>query len=200
MGAVTIGRYAVLVLICVFSLTIIGLDGHLTDLENTQAKNSGLPPPNLAISVLGLFTAVITLLTVPVMTFSPSAWFSSNVMCQSAWFGILWVLWVATAGVATRLWTQTSDTCAEAAGILSDDRRQISKSVASSLSYLVQECHSLQAVVGVCYVTWILTMGYFGFLIYLGVSHKREWSDSVAQSSAYTATPAPLSQNSKDFA
>ncbi|KAK7471078.1 hypothetical protein VKT23_002493 [Stygiomarasmius scandens] len=101
MSSLSSFRLAVLATCVVFALIVLGLAAHMkhfTDGLDLRGAPEKLP---LDYEGLAIATAILTLITLPVMIALDAVHkgkvFTSKVVVELVWLGILWVLWVATA-------------------------------------------------------------------------------------------------------
>ncbi|THU91971.1 hypothetical protein K435DRAFT_840752 [Dendrothele bispora CBS 962.96] len=105
---------AVALILC--SLVVLGLSAHLTSKTEQvfhPTVSATLDPDSLGIATasaafegLGIATAAITIATVPLMVgmeLTRKGAFTSMVVVELTWLGILWVLWLVTGARTIRL-------------------------------------------------------------------------------------------------
>ncbi|KAG6332092.1 hypothetical protein ID866_6995, partial [Astraeus odoratus] len=130
------------VLTCVFSVIVLGICAHLISLTETYYA------AYYTFAALGVATAVLTLVTLPVMLaidFLRTGAFTSKILVELIWLFILWVLWVATAGEAVNtVGSYLSAGC----------------SIYDGYPTLVQACYEVQAVEAFSFLAFFALLGY----------------------------------------
>ncbi|KZT12890.1 uncharacterized protein LAESUDRAFT_20029 [Laetiporus sulphureus 93-53] len=159
-------RFFVFIFTIICAICALGLSARIVDVSNKRLGGY----PNFA--ALGIATACLTLLTLPVMLILDMAafgFFTSTISFEIVWLTILWILWVATAGSASHHKNSFFGTCRFWSGS----------------AYAV--CRETQAVEGFAYAIWIVLFCYT--LILIGVAFWRSrhgrggWSSSVKETS-----------------
>jgi len=153
--------YGVLLL---FSLIVLGLAGNLT--ANTDGWS--FPGFAVAVSVLTLL-ALIPMLVVDLVR---KGSFISWVAIELAVFGVLWVLWLASASLSTSTLLFTGD-----CGVW--------------LPSIASLCRQYSAVQAFSWLTWLIIKAYIILLLILAIlamtrGHKRVW---LSQASDLSFSP-----------
>ncbi|TFK43037.1 hypothetical protein BDQ12DRAFT_162569 [Crucibulum laeve] len=160
-------RLAVLSAVTILSLIVLALCAHLLSFTN-KFLGAGT---YFTFSALGLATALLSLLTLPVMIFidfKRNGAFTSLIAVELGWLGFLWVMWLATAGT-----TASSN----APGT-------------SCSNFIISEvktaCSELQAVEAFAFLSWIALFFYFiSLLVFSAVASSkgngRVWFGTVKE-------------------
>ncbi|KAF8654295.1 hypothetical protein AX16_003554 [Volvariella volvacea WC 439] len=133
----------------VFSVIVLGLSAHV--LATTNKYLGGY----FTFSAMSLATALLTLLTVPVMIYIDmirKGAFTSMIIVELGWLGVLWVLWLASGGLA-----------AEATGLAWPTGCGYSDQTVDTL------CREFPAITAFDFLTWILLFGYTVTLLVLSI-------------------------------
>jgi hypothetical protein len=166
MAFLSILRIVVLCVSLLFALISLGLSAHLTFVIE------GFFDETNTFTVLGLVTACLTVVTLPTMLIIDSirkGAFTSTVLFELIWLGVLWVLWLATGAHAA----------AEASVAFPD----------GCVGYIFQEldtiCHEATGITAFSFLNFILLFAYSVTLLIVAlVSANRGhavWTLSVKQ-------------------
>ncbi|KAG0707551.1 hypothetical protein DFH29DRAFT_844631 [Suillus ampliporus] len=163
----------------VFSLIVLGLDAYFLSVTVPLQFY-------FTFSALGVATAVLTILTVPIMLIVDlirHGAVTSMIVVELVWLSILWVLWVATAGEAANGFNlyfprgciyATDDPTANA------------------------YCMELQAVQAFAFLNFFIFLGYTCTLLVLSIISasrgKSVWTSSVKQSTFLAPSSGPVQQ------
>ncbi|THU91972.1 hypothetical protein K435DRAFT_726568 [Dendrothele bispora CBS 962.96] len=186
-------RLGALVALILCSLVVLGLSAHLTS-ESEEAFHL-----IDAFEGLGIATAAITIATVPLMVgveLTRKGAFTSMVVVELTWLGILWVLWLATASGADTIqffnlaFPLGCDRLHQVAEI------ELPRSAADELT---AACRETQAVAAFGFLGWIILMFYWVFLLIVSITaashgNSQVWFSSVHDMNAYDSKEASMSQ------
>lgn len=177
MALFSVIRIGIFSLSIVFSLIVLGLNAYYISL--TQ-------PLYFIFSALGVATALLTILTVPVMLIVDSirrGAFTSMIVVELVWLFILWVLWVATAGEAAATFNYYFP------------RGCIYASVDPTANAY---CMELQAIQAFAFLNFFIFLGYTGtllvFAIIAGSRGNSVWTSSVKESTFFPKNSWPAQQ------
>ncbi|KAF5388246.1 hypothetical protein D9615_000024 [Tricholomella constricta] len=169
-------RLAAFGVVSVFSLIVLALSAHL--INTTTTFYGGY----FSFSALGVATAVLTMLTLPVMLAVDNmrkGAFTSMIIVELAWLGFLWVLWLSSAATASQvsLFVFGGPTCG------------------SRSSRLSTACREASAIQAFSYLNWFILFGYIGTLLAFSImaatrGYKRVWFQSV-KDTEFNAPPVP---------
>ncbi|THU91973.1 hypothetical protein K435DRAFT_967873 [Dendrothele bispora CBS 962.96] len=181
MAFVSTFRLGALVALILCSLVVLGLSAHLASLSEEAFAFEGL----------GIATAAITIATVPLMVgvdLTRKGAFTSMVVVELTWLGILWVLWLATGAEAIQIFNLAFIGCDNQL----DDFDDFELSDEST-------CRETQAVAAFGFLGWIILMFYWVFLLVASITaashgNSQVWFSSVRDMKAYDSKEAPMSQ------
>lgn len=159
-------RLIVFGLIIVLALAVLVVDAHYT---HVLIKVQGMT----FIEGLGLAGAMLTIVSMPIIIFSPAGSFPTSVLFETVWLSILWVFWLLTAAIAS----STRVSFMEPLG---------SRGCSQLNGELFTLCAELPAIEGLAYAVWVLMISYSVALYtfsYKAVSggHPNIWSASASQ-------------------
>ncbi|KDQ24194.1 hypothetical protein PLEOSDRAFT_1107126 [Pleurotus ostreatus PC15] len=130
-------RLIVFVLITVLALAMLGVDAHYT---HVLIKVQGMT----FIEGLGLAGAFLTIVSMPIIIFSPAGSFLASVLFEIVWLSTLWVFWLLTAAIAS----STRASFMEPLG---------SRGCSQLNGELFTLCVELPAIEGLAYAVWVLS-------------------------------------------
>ncbi|KAJ7179507.1 hypothetical protein C8R46DRAFT_642643 [Mycena filopes] len=172
MAVVPLIRLVALSVVLAFAVIVLGLSAALT--ATTEKYLGGY----FEFAALAIATALITLLTVPVMIalefMRPGAVFTSMIVVELSWLFIVWVLWLATA----------ADAAQEGQIFISNCGDYLDGTVKTA-------CQEAQAVQAFSFLNWIILMIYTIFILVLAITaasrkHTGVWKSSVADAPFFT--------------
>jgi hypothetical protein len=149
----------------VFAIIVLGLAAHLTAV--TEEFLDGY----FVSAAMGIASAVLTIISLPVMIGIESRRrnaFTSMVIVELVWLSVLWILWLATTGLAAQ-------------------DQSFSFGAGSSCDFfnegLVTACHESAGILAFSVLTWLFLMGYsVTLLVYaiIGATRgNRTWTSTV---------------------
>ncbi|KAF9028333.1 hypothetical protein BDZ89DRAFT_1133654 [Hymenopellis radicata] len=157
-------RLIALSAVTLFSVIILGLSGHLIYFTTTSFN------VYFTYSAMAIATAVLTIMTAPVMLVIDmlrKGAFTSMVMVEMGWLGILWVLWLTSAGLAANANNLTF--------ISNCDYR---------FPELSGACKEGMAIEAFSFLSWLILMGYWGTLLVFSLIAINRGNLTVWSSSA----------------
>ncbi|KAK7471059.1 hypothetical protein VKT23_002474 [Stygiomarasmius scandens] len=179
-------RIGILSTLILFALVVLGLDAHLISLSEEFFDLF------VAFEGLGVASAVLTILTVPVMIivdFVRRGAFTSMVVVELVWLGILWVLWLATGA-------KTVDDFNILYPVGCDTLSEFTRSTT-----LISACREMQAVTAFSFLSWAVLMIYWVTLLIASIvalsrGNSRVWFSSAGEMSneKQNATNATMMQ------
>ncbi|KAJ8597566.1 hypothetical protein M405DRAFT_723975, partial [Rhizopogon salebrosus TDB-379] len=141
-------------------------------------------PDYFIFSVLGIATALLTLLTIPVMLivdFMRRGAFTSMIVVELVWLSIMWVLWVATGGEAAYTFNYYFP-----AGCIYADVDPVANTY----------CNELQAVEAFAFLNFIIFLIYtcvlLAFSINASNNGRNVWNSSVKESTFLAPSNRPV--------
>ncbi|GLB33399.1 hypothetical protein LshimejAT787_0102830 [Lyophyllum shimeji] len=151
--------------VILFSLIIIALCGHITNTTTTFLGGY------FTFAAMGIATAVLSLLsllTMLVVDNMRKGAFTSMIIVEIGWLGLLWVLWLTTAALTSQLGVFTGSSC------------HTRNSTANTL------CREISAVQAFAHLAWLVLFGYLGALITFSLiaanrGYNRVWFQSVKE-------------------
>ncbi|THU78715.1 hypothetical protein K435DRAFT_845706 [Dendrothele bispora CBS 962.96] len=184
MTFLSILRLVILVTTVVFALIVLGIDAHILAhfIAQLTAEDVHVPiKPGLAIA-----TAVLTLVTLPVMlildAIRKGKAFTSKVIVELIWLGILWVLWVATAAHSVQAFN-------EIFGPEGCDNENISGD-----NEIMTFCREIQATAAFGFLNWIALFFYTVILLVFAIRASGRgspvWFSGVAEKNEYSTSYA----------
>jgi len=166
MAFLPIFRIVVLCISVVFAIIALGLSAHLTSLVEAFVGET------VTFAVLALATACLTILTLPIMLIVDmvrKGAFTSMVLVELIWFGILWIMWLATA----------ADAVVSARRVFPDG------CIAFVFVELDTICHVSSGIVALAFVNFVLLFGYSVTLVVFAIISagrgRKVWTSSVKQ-------------------
>jgi len=174
LGIFSIARLAVFGTTLLFALIVLGLSADI--LAFTEKSVGGY----FYFSALAVATALITLLTIApmiIIDFIRRGAFTSLIVVEVVWLGILWVLWIATAAYAayTDGVAYDSVSCSDIPSAAGDAKRV---------------CNEFKAIIAFSFLAWVLLMGYTKVLIicaFIGsLRGNKTWTTTVKDVSFFT--------------
>lgn len=167
-------RLTVLSTSVLFSIIVIGLAGNLIHFTTYWWGYY------YVFSALSLATAVLTLITLPVMIavdFMRTGAFTSKIVVELVWLFFLWVLWIASAGMsASAASTEVSGGC----NYIDSD--------------LNTACREISAITAFDFIIWFLLSAYMISLLVIAIRGHQNgapvWSSSVKEHSAGAGVPS----------
>ncbi|KAK0490533.1 hypothetical protein IW261DRAFT_1546945 [Armillaria novae-zelandiae] len=166
MSVLTILRLGALVATLVFSIIVLGLSAHITYLTTTYYG------AYFTFAAMSIATACLTLLTLPVMIaidMTRKGAFTSMVVVELSWLGVLWVLWLTSAALAA---DATSNTFVSGCGYVND--------------LINQACKEFNAVEAFGFLNWLILMGYTITLVVFAIIAANRGNSAVWTSSTTT--------------
>ncbi|KAJ3734488.1 hypothetical protein DFJ43DRAFT_128509 [Lentinula guzmanii] len=165
MAFLPILRLVVLITCSVFAVIVLGLSAHLTSLSEESLGGY------FVFAAMAIAAAALTMITLPAMVaidFVRRGAFTSMVLVELIWVFVLWVLWIAAAGLAAQ-------------------EQQFVFGEGNSCNYvntdLATACHEFSAIEAFSFLTWIVLMGYnITLLVYALIGANRgnkTWTSSV---------------------
>jgi len=158
-------RLVSLGLVSIFSIIVLGISADLIHL--TEA-NFGVYFVSSALALAVSLLTLITILPMMIIDTLRKGAFTSMVVFELVWTFILWVLWIATAALASQDGTGTAD-CAYYGAFFN----------------LATICHEFNAIEGFAHVTWLIFLIYFATLlvstIRLNNNGHNVWQQSVKE-------------------
>ncbi|KAG2138660.1 uncharacterized protein EDB93DRAFT_1299074 [Suillus bovinus] len=202
MGLFSVARITLFSLAIAFSLIALGLDAYFVSLT---------VPHNFyfVFSALGVATAVLTILTIPIMLildFIRRGAVTSMIIFELSWLFILAILWVATAGEAVSTFNYYyPQGCDYRSGTwISDTISNHAQSLPGS--DVETYCMELQAVEAFAFLNFFIFLGYTAVLLVFSIIGSSRgngvWMYSVkeakflSQNSSRVQQQVPLSQYS----
>ncbi|KAI0796501.1 hypothetical protein C8Q75DRAFT_197617 [Abortiporus biennis] len=164
-----------------FSLILLGLCGHLISVTVSNLN----PPFYYVFSALGVATSILTLFTLPLMIVVEQirkGTIISQVIFEVAWTGTLAVLWLATAGSASRSYHIDSPFIC----------------FVGNFDFFLTICRETRAVQAFAHLGWVCLFTYTFTLTYMAFISKRNgrdvWYNSVKDSQFLMTGPTQTLQ------
>jgi len=161
--ALYIARLGVLTVSLVFSVIVLGLAANLTSETQTYFAVT------YNFAALALASATISVVTLPVLLLVDilrNGAFTSMVVFELAWLFVLWVLWLATAALATQFNQDVFDSNCSLVRV-----------------FFVAACHQEQTIVAFAYLIWLILMVYTIVLLVMAIigssRGNKTWTTSV---------------------
>ncbi|SJL01476.1 uncharacterized protein ARMOST_04798 [Armillaria ostoyae] len=167
MSFLPILRLTALVATLVFSIIVLGLSAHITYLTSTYYG------AYFTFAAMSIATACLTLLTLPVMIaidITRKGAFTSMVVVELSWLGVLWVLWLTSAALTA---DANVNTFVSGCGYIND--------------VINQACKEFNAVEAFGFLNWLILLGYTITLIVFAIIAVNRGNSGVWTSST-TAT------------
>ncbi|KAK0467847.1 uncharacterized protein EV420DRAFT_1501589 [Desarmillaria tabescens] len=167
MSVITILRLTALVATLVFSVIILGLSAHITYLTTTVYG------AYFTFAAMSIATACLTILTLPVMIaidITRKGAFTSMVVVELSWLGVLWVLWLTSAALTADANTKTF---VSGCGYINTE--------------IDQACKEFNAIEAFGFLNWLILLGYTITLIVFAIIAANRGNNGVWTSSS-TAT------------
>lgn len=163
-------RVVVLSLTCVFSLAVLAANGNLAQLEMKLESEAKLPGMITPFTSFNLAVSVMTLLTLPVMLavdLMRRGAFSSLIIVEIIWLGVLVVLWLSTSAYTSHIFSPIQGACHSS----------------TPFQTVVTLCNDIQVSLAFGWISWILVSAYWGTLFTLAISFARRgqpiWKSTV---------------------
>ncbi|KAK0242260.1 hypothetical protein EDD85DRAFT_810606 [Armillaria nabsnona] len=160
-------RLTAFVATLVFSIIVLGVSAHITYLTTTYYG------VYYTFAAMSIATASLTLLTLPVMIaidFTRKGAFTSMVVVELSWLGVLWVLWLASAALTA---DTNANTFVSGCGYISID-------------VIDQACKEFNAVQAFGFLNWLILLGYTITLIVFAIVAANRGNSGVWTSSTTT--------------
>ncbi|KAH9947319.1 hypothetical protein B0H21DRAFT_348128 [Amylocystis lapponica] len=169
------------------AIIVVGIAGDLTSISETYLGGY------FVFAVLGIATAVLTILTLPAMIiidYFRNGAFTSMIVVELSWLSVLWILWLAAGATAANSLSTYFGTCLYINDIIN------------------KGCHESQAIEAFVWLAWITLFGYTVLLLVMSIVKmtrgKNVWFSSIKEAFApeaeqFTVEPkvgAPVVQNS----
>ncbi|KAG7445983.1 uncharacterized protein BT62DRAFT_146144 [Guyanagaster necrorhizus] len=166
MSAVSILRLTVLIATLVFSVIVLGVSAHITYLTTTFFN------AYFTFAAMSIATACLTILTLPVMIavdITRKGAFTSMVVVELSWLGVLWILWLTSAALTA---DANSNTFVAGCGYINPE--------------IDQACKEFNAIEAFDFLTWLILMGYTITLIVFAIIAATRGNAAVWTSSTTT--------------
>jgi len=175
-------RLVTLSLVSVLALVVLALGAHMT---NTLSFASTV----LEFSALAVATAVLTLVSLPVMLSIDMVRTGAFTSWVSVEFGVvtfLWIMWLATAGKTTSVYVITPFTSGQCGAYFYSDIQAL--------------CAEWPTVMAISFFNWIILKVYSITLLVYAIQghnrgHKNVWQATVKQGDFLGPAPPPEQAN-----
>jgi len=160
---ITLLRLAVLGVATAFAVIVLAMGAHIIFVISTTGLVYDFTALGVAVGAL----TIITLVPLLAISLVRKGALPNFIVVESAWFGILWVLWLAAAGLAA------------------DQTRLLPASC--SFDFIVNgnffSCHEPLALEAFAWLNWLLLFGYWSVILTLSIIQQTRgnsvWTKSV---------------------
>ncbi|KAF8627567.1 hypothetical protein AX15_004359 [Amanita polypyramis BW_CC] len=183
LSIVAVIRLALLAVVTLFSIVVLGLAAHSI---NVTAAAIG---SYFTFDALGVATAVlsiVTLLALIILSLLRKGALPNYILVESAWFSLLWVLWLATAADTANATIFVSAGCNYKFEVLG-------KTI---------DCQEFPALQAFAWLNWIFLMGYVALTVVLAIIQQTRgnsvWFKSVNEVDLFAppaARQAPMMES-----
>jgi len=154
-------RTVVFSVVSLFAFLELALGAAITNWTSTNFLGS-----YFTFAAVGIATAVLTLLSLPVMLFlslKRKGAITSMILIEFAWTWFLWIMWVSTGGSTASVFMLT-----DCSGRFIDNFESL--------------CREVQAFQAFGFLTWIILFGYNMFLLVLAIRQQMRGNSSIWRS------------------
>jgi hypothetical protein len=149
-SAINITRFVIIGVVLAFSLGVLAVGAHILAVVNVVADPITLDFVNLAIAISAL--TVVTMVPMLIISILRKGAFVNYVAVEFTWLSILWILWLASAGLSTN---------------------DVTYSPSCNFVFVVRTgtiaCQEPLILQGFAWVNWIILFGYTILLLVLAI-------------------------------